>query len=113
MRAARAQQLRHRGLIGDAIEMGRNRLRRRRHLTERKRGGEHLDEERFHAEPRKWRQQCSAGQRASASEEERPPWARVFQRRPIDDHCSRPHLSRQEVIQFKFSPLSEIKPRSG
>ncbi len=48
MRAARAQQLRHARHIGGTVEPGRNVLRRRRHLAERKRGGENLDEERFH-----------------------------------------------------------------
>src|SRR6516165_7245314 len=48
MGAARAQELRHSRLIRDTIKPGCNRLRRRRHLTERKRSGKHLDEDSFH-----------------------------------------------------------------
>ena len=48
MRAARTQQRRHLGLVRLPLELGRNRLRRRRHLTERKRSRKDLDQERFH-----------------------------------------------------------------
>ena len=48
MRAARAQQLRDLLLILRAVELGLHRIRRGRDLTERQRGREDLDEERFH-----------------------------------------------------------------
>ena len=48
MRAARAQQPRHLLLIPAAVELRLHRVRRRRHLTERKRRGKDFDEERFH-----------------------------------------------------------------
>ena len=48
MGAARAQQLRHLRADRPPVELGLHRIRRRRHLTERQRGGEDLDEERFH-----------------------------------------------------------------
>jgi hypothetical protein len=51
MRAARVQQLRHLLLVSHAIELRLHRLRRGRDLTERKRGGEDLNEERFHDRP--------------------------------------------------------------
>ena len=48
MGAALAQELSHNRLIRDTIKPGCNRLGRRRHLTERKRGGKYLDQEGFH-----------------------------------------------------------------
>ena len=59
MRAARAQQLRNNTLIGHPVKPRRNRLRRRRHLTKRKRGGKNLDEERFHPDPTPTNPKCS------------------------------------------------------
>jgi len=48
VRAARTQQRRHLGLVRLPLEPGGNRLRRRRHLTERKRSRKDLDQEGFH-----------------------------------------------------------------
>ena len=48
MGAAVAQDLRHLGLVGEGIELRLHRVRPGRHLAERQRGGEKLDQDRVH-----------------------------------------------------------------
>ena len=60
MRAARTQQRRHLGLVRLPLEPGGNRLRRRRHLTKRKRSRKDLDEQRFHGPSRETRMKGAA-----------------------------------------------------